>query len=349
MTISNQSLKKPERIVGLDTIRLFCAVWVAFSHGAYPPLTSTFDTSVPAYWLLNGMYTSLFCGPAAVIVFFIISGFCIHYPYRNNWKRRNTLPFLGSRMIRICGPIVIATFIYLLMGIDVTVFHFIAGWSIICEICYYLMYPFLRGSLKTYRAWKWAFLISLIPTLFSFIEYPINLVNYPGVGPIYVIFLGFPCWILGVLLCYKIEPVDNRPTYTLLIYSRLGVFLLALATHILALQEILGHPFTLNFFAFFAFFWLRLEILFYKSRKAIRFGEVLGKSCYSIYLMHGFPFHILLVLEINSTNKFYMFIAYWLLLIPLTAIFFFMVERPFHRIASQIKNRAPLTKSFFNK
>jgi peptidoglycan/LPS O-acetylase OafA/YrhL len=296
------------------------------------------DTSFPMFWFFNGVYTSLFCGPAAVIVFFIISGFCIHYPYRNNWDIRNTIPFLGSRMIRICGPILIVTFIYLLMEIDVTVFHFIAGWSIICEICYYLLYPFLRRCLKTYHAWIWFFFISLIPTLFSFIEYPINLVNYPGVGPIYVIFLGFPCWILGVLLCYKIEPVNNQPTYTLLFSFRVGIFITALGTHILALQEIIGHPFTLNFFAVFAFFWLRLEILFYKSKKVIRFGELLGKSSYSIYLMHGLPFHILLMLELNFTNKFYTFIAYWTLLIPLTAIFFFLIERPFHKIASRIKN-----------
>ena len=342
---SSPQNQKNSRIKGLDTIRLFCAIWVAFSHGAYPPLTSTLDTSVPMFWFFNGVYTSLFCGPTAVIVFFIISGFCIHYPYRNNWEPQNTLPFLASRLIRISGPILVATFIILIMGIDVSVFHFIAGWSIICEICYYSFYPYLRKWLKNEKSWLWALLISFSPTLFSFIEYPINLVNYVGVGPIYVIFLGLPCWILGVLLCYKIEPVNHRSSRTLLVYLRVGVFVLALATHILALQEIVGHPFTLNFFAVFAFFWLRSEILFYKFSKTNPIMETLGKSCYSIYLMHGIPFYILLISGHNFTNKFYMFIAYWLLLIPLTMTFFLLVERPFHNLARNIKNR-PISLRF---
>jgi len=33
--------------------------------------------------ILRGVITNLFCGPAAVTVFFVIKGFCFHFPQRN--------------------------------------------------------------------------------------------------------------------------------------------------------------------------------------------------------------------------------------------------------------------------
>jgi len=161
------------------------------------------------------------------------------------------------------------------------------------------------------------------------------LVNYPGVGPIYVIFLGLPCWILGILLCYRVEPFNKLISSNRLLVMRIGIFFLAFCSHVLALQQIIGHPFTLNFFAITAFFWLRMEILFHKSNPPNRIMENLGKSSYSIYLMHGIPNHLLPFL--GPTNTGFMFIEYWIILISITTIFYFLVERPFHRLARKIK------------
>ena len=46
------------------------------------------DPSNSIAWFVNGCYTTLACGLAAVIMFFVISGFCIHYPYREKWSTR---------------------------------------------------------------------------------------------------------------------------------------------------------------------------------------------------------------------------------------------------------------------
>lgn len=65
------------RIRGLDSIRLFAAIWVAFSHGAAPPLKPFLVEYGWIGHLVYGGYGLLFNGVAAVIVFFLISGFCI--------------------------------------------------------------------------------------------------------------------------------------------------------------------------------------------------------------------------------------------------------------------------------
>ena len=279
----------------------------------------------------------MFCGPAAVIVFFLVSGFCIHHPYKTQWNDKNAIPFIGARLTRISGPILVATLIVLLSNIKVSFFYLFVGWSIVCEIFYYSIYPILRRFIHWQKGWFRAFLISFAPTLLTFALFPIDLVNYPGVGPVFVIFLGLPCWILGILLCYKIEPKKTPPARSLLLSMRIGIFFLALSTHILALQKIIGHPFTLNFFAIAAFFWLRIEILFFKSNKSNRLMELLGKSSYSIYLMHGIPPHLFLFFGVDSNHAGYAFLAYWILLIPITTFFYFTVEKPFHHVARKIR------------
>lgn len=329
--------KGKDRVQGLDSIRFCCAIWVAFSHGAHPPLTSSLDTGNDVYWLINGIYTSMFCGPAAVIIFFLVSGFCIHHPYRNQWNNKNAVPFIGARLTRILGPILVATLIILLLKVRVSLFYLLVGWSIVCEIFYYCMYPILRRFIHSQKGWFRAFLISFVPTLFSFALFPLDLVNYPGVGPVFVIFLGLPCWLLGILLCYKVAPRSKPPSRSLLLKMRIGIFALALCTHVLALQEIIGHPFTLNFFAIAAFFWLRIEILYFKLNTCNWAMELCGKSSYSIYLMHGIPPHLFLFFGLDSNKLGFVFLAYWILLIPITVIFYLSVEKPFHHIARKIR------------
>ena len=158
---------KSQRVRGLDSIRFLCALWVAFSHGAYPPLTSGHDPSNSIAWFVNGCYTTLFCGPAAVIIFFVISGFCIHYPYREKWSKAYLIPFLLSRAIRIMGPIGVIMIINIATGRSNLSFYNLIGWSIVCELFYYSIYPFIRGFINTQQGWRVLFIVSLTPTLLA--------------------------------------------------------------------------------------------------------------------------------------------------------------------------------------
>jgi peptidoglycan/LPS O-acetylase OafA/YrhL len=67
----------------LDALRFVFAFWVVMDHFGPFPLFANADTSVPAVWLLSHTYPTLVCGIGAVMGFFVISGFCIHLPFRN--------------------------------------------------------------------------------------------------------------------------------------------------------------------------------------------------------------------------------------------------------------------------
>ena len=158
----------------MDSIRFICAIWVACSHGGYPPLTITFDKDNTIEWLINGIYTSLFCGPAAVIIFFLISGFCIHYPYRESWHKKNILPFIMARVTRISAPIICAAVIVKLIGFNTSLFYLLIGWSIVCELSYYVFYPFLRSLINKKTGWLKFLIFSYTPTVLVFWFYPLN-------------------------------------------------------------------------------------------------------------------------------------------------------------------------------
>ena len=281
-----------------------------------------------------------------MIVFFLISGFCIHYPYKNSWSKETIIPFIIARLTRITLPIIIAAVIIEILGINASIFYLLVGWSIVCEIVYYIIYPFFRLLIKNKKGWQKLLLLSYIPTILAFWFFPLKLVNYPGVGFYYVISLGFPCWILGLLLCYSIDNNNqkNSPSKKNLVFHRILIFFLAFATHVLALQEVLGHPFTLNLFAIAAFFWLRKEIAFYHERPTGKFMDNLGKASYSIYLMHGIPAFIISLLtpepERSST-----FFIYWLILAILTSAFYLLVEKPTHNLSRKLFRHFLLKKA----
>ena len=73
------------RIRRLDTIRFLAALWVALSHGAIP-WQSLSDERYSAL-ALKALGAS-FSGVCAVMVFFIVSGLCIHLPQVGGRKSR---------------------------------------------------------------------------------------------------------------------------------------------------------------------------------------------------------------------------------------------------------------------
>ena len=272
-----------------------------------------------------------------MIIFFLISGFCIHYPYRNSWSKETIIPFIIARLTRITVPIIIAAARIEILGINASIFYLLVGWSIVCEIAYYVIYPFLRLLIKNKEGWQKLMLLSYFPTILAFWFFPLKLVNYPGVGFFYVILLGFPCWILGLLLCYSADKNNQKDVLSKnnLVIHRILIFFLAFASHVLALQEVLGHPFTLNFFAIAAFFWLRKEITFFHDRPTSKFLENIGKASYSIYLMHGIPAFIISLLtpEPERSSRFFL---YWIILAILTSAFYFLVEKPTHNLSRKL-------------
>ncbi|MFG6443429.1 acyltransferase family protein [Roseateles sp. LKC17W] len=132
----------------IDAVRAIAALIVAFDHGLLPrQLPIPFDQQ-----LLYVLKVAL-SGPAAVLVFFVVSGFCIHYPNIN--RDLSAREFLLRRVVRLGVPFAVASGIAYFL--EYRWFEMAFGgpaiWSLACEAIYYLLYIFLHRKLKSMRVW----------------------------------------------------------------------------------------------------------------------------------------------------------------------------------------------------
>ena len=132
---------------GINTIRFLASLWVMFGHQGFFPIAYGLDRSDPVARVIQGVLNNLICGPAAVIVFFVISGFCIHLPFRKD-HQLNIKKFLARRYFRIGLPwIGLVVMTQLLLGRESAVAYsrLYDGifWSLFAELVYYTLYPLL--------------------------------------------------------------------------------------------------------------------------------------------------------------------------------------------------------------
>jgi len=325
-----------DRVNGLDTLRFLAACWVIMGHWGPIPITVGYSNDSLITKYANGFYTGFFSAPAAVIVFFVISGFCIHFPYRNKFIVEYK-SFLPSRYVRIIIPIAVTHFVDIGLNRDINEFYRIIGWSIFAELCYYTVYPLLH-KLSKIISWRKLFFISWIPVFYLWSKISLSSVNYPSFNLLGNTFLGLPCWILGVMLANDFDNFKNDNINKLQIWCwRIFIVFLGGILHHLALQLIIGQPFTLNFFAIICFFWIKKEILYQKSKGKLTFLENFGKWSYSLYLLHNTIPYILQ----KYSFPFFGFVSNWLIyfLVTITSsyIFYIIIEKPSHNISRKIK------------
>jgi peptidoglycan/LPS O-acetylase OafA/YrhL len=337
------------RIAGLDSIRFVCAFVVVVAHFGLVPREIFGSDPHGAALLARAALGSLFDGPAAVIVFFVISGFCIHFPYRHN-PSVNLLSYYSRRLIRIGAPALIALSIWNWVGVKNQSDENGIFWSVICEVEYYLLYPFL---LRLRLQFGWLALIvvsqvaaySLALTHLDSIERGFG--GYPAFGWWNWV-IGLPCWLIGCWLAESFESFSQiSPAWLWLI--RIGVFsssagLQALRFH--GGSVFLSNAFTLNLFAVIAGLWLGLEIAYRRRKSAPRILEWAGKWSYSLYLMH--PAVPGLVAMQEWLRPIFLFgggtVPFIVSSLPAAYLFYLVVEAPFHRIAIAVSKRlkAPL-------
>ena len=142
-------MSRRHEIKGLDTLRFVAAATVALSHGAAFPLGDWLGKGSPPARLLVGAYDVSFDGVAAVIVFFVISGFCIHHGPASGAPFR-VLPFWTRRGVRILGPLIGAYALAKALGAAATGALEVVLWSIYCELIYYALYPLLRFAFRRF-------------------------------------------------------------------------------------------------------------------------------------------------------------------------------------------------------
>jgi peptidoglycan/LPS O-acetylase OafA/YrhL len=331
------------RVCGLDTLRFLAALWVVFGHCGSFPLMGV-DRSTWVGWLANAVYGNLFSGPAAVIVFFVISGFCIHYPYRGN-RVFQPFPYFVRRFARIGIPLVVAILLARPFGVNLRLFNDSILWSLFAELIYYSLYPFLR-RLSHRLSWT-----KLVGTAFL-LAVGVALTDprakeYPAYGIALNWLLGLPCWLLGCQLAEAHSPSELQLARQNIWVWRMTIWALSAVFSALRFHSPLGYPWTLNLFSIPVYFWLQQEIRGFHAIGINRLWEWAGKWSYSIYLTHMISNAIYVRLQILAFGPNLAWCAKILAILVSAYVFYVVVEKPAHLIAQKLsgRTRKPLSNA----
>ena len=184
-----------QRVLGLDSVRAVAALSVMLAHLAGP--------------YMPGLSRYLFTGVPAVIVFFVVSGFCIRFPYRTRPAPR--LAFWAARAVRMLVPALVAMGLAHLAGLRE--YNFVDGyilWSIVCELFYYAAYPLLAS---TARRIGWRTLCGASFVVSYAVAVGVGSDRYGNVH-VYGWYLNWiillPAWLLGCILADELKP--EQPT-----------------------------------------------------------------------------------------------------------------------------------------
>src|SRR4051812_5187972 len=189
-------------VAGLDSVPFVCAAGVLFGHFGFFPLPLFVSSRPRVHRLVEAALGNLFSGPAAVIVFFVISGFCIHYPFRDG----RPLPlksYYSRRYVRILIPMAAAIALGVPLHLDLTHLNDSILWSLLCEEIYYLLYPLVLVRLRRRMGWRPIIAVSFVFALFVVLT-DLRAGNYASYGPGLNWLLGLPCWLLGCELAESI-------------------------------------------------------------------------------------------------------------------------------------------------
>ena len=277
------NLSRRQRIVGLDAIRFVLASWVVFGHYGFPALPSAEHANFLVL-VARGLLYNSFNGAAAVIAFFVISGFCIHYGSGNSDAL--FLPaYFTRRWIRTLAPMVAAIGFSELLNVKMGLFTYSILWSLLCEEIYYLLYPLLL-SIRSRFGWTQILVVSLCCAMAVAMSDP-GALEYPSYGGWLNWILGLPCWILGCVLADQVR-AGSFPRVSLgsLWRWRFLVWALSFVASFLRFHAGIGYPWTLSAFAFAVYPWLAREIAYAREHGAPRILEAAGLWSYSLYLMH---------------------------------------------------------------
>jgi peptidoglycan/LPS O-acetylase OafA/YrhL len=329
-----------KRIAGLDSIRAVLAAWVAMNHVVSFPLLAGLDRSTPLGLALNGAYGLLVNGQAAVIGFFVLSGFCVHYPYR---RGLDSVPaFFVRRHVRVGLPLLATLGLKTWLTPEFRLLEDGVLWSVYAEIIYYTLYPLLL-RLKFAVGWRRllpaSVLVYLAALYFDPTRHDANWGNYHSGGALVAAAMGLPCWLLGCLLADRVG-VGKRAVGGGQVWSwRLAVWAASVGCYYLRFHTPIKHPYTLNLFAVLVYFWLQREIWHYETKAPPRLTEWAGGWSYSLYLMHFFGAAVFAWAALPNLGHFLNWAVKVAFVLGTAYAFYLAAERPSHQLARWLARR----------
>jgi peptidoglycan/LPS O-acetylase OafA/YrhL len=312
------------------------AIWVVMSHYGEPPLFAGADPSNRLVWLLMHGWSTIAFGVPAVIGFFVISGFCIHLPFRHDEK----LPvgrYYARRYVRILIPVIGALAIDRLAGSHDPIFgrHSVLWesvlWSLLCEEIYYAVYPAVRPLRKRFG---WAPVIGVSFLLAA----PTALVYWKAatwtvVGPLQTALILYPVWLLGCILAEQSDTLPAIDSATTIWTWRFVAWFGSWVCEMLNFHFGIPYTQTMLWFGILAYFWIRKEIAYGKRHKPAALLVFGGAWSYSLYLFHEPAMHIFSKLRIPNFGYMVNWFISFAFMLGLSYAFYLVIERPSHKLA----------------
>jgi peptidoglycan/LPS O-acetylase OafA/YrhL len=322
------------RFPAVDALRFVFAFWVVVHHAETPPEKWIIDHEV--------LWRSFWFGPAAVIGFFVISGFVIHAPYVNA-ERIDWWSYFTRRYIRIGVPLAAIFAVGAWTNVDYNPWHGAVTWSLVCELVYYTAYPAIRYA-RSHIGLPALIAASYVvgyASVWLWAEHPTS----ETITMLRSVLSNLPVWLLGCLIAEAV--VNGRAA---LITTTPGIWLaraVAAATTTgigwLQYRNFVSAYWLMPAIALIAAPWLWAEFV----RTATAVTAWAGSWSYSLYLVHVAAFayyakhfeNFRLDLYHNvhryaawgSTICFALLVAYG---------YYLLVERPAHRAARRISRFA---------
>jgi peptidoglycan/LPS O-acetylase OafA/YrhL len=321
--------QSPQHIRGIDSLRFVAALWVAFGHGAWLPVKELSSGAGTIGKFLSAVNGVAFCGPAAVIVFFVISGFCIHLPYAGA-HRVPIREFYVRRFVRIGGPLLAVLVLAQAWPTPVGAAKEVL-WSVYCELAYYTLYPLLFVWMRKSALPLMIGVSTMLATALICVHW--NYMRHWEFGA-FTFVLGYPAWLLGCLLAESVPKIRDSQTTGSIWLWRLGAWICSVLAMILVYHSPIevGYPASMMAFSFFCFFWLKQELSRWQVRPPLRWLEDAGKWSFSLYLVHK-----IVIAEAAKLPPSLPVLLIWLIkfagVLGLSYLFFLVVERPCHTAA----------------
>jgi peptidoglycan/LPS O-acetylase OafA/YrhL len=331
-------MSKPDNkkwVKGLDSLRFVLAFIVLLAHYSAGLVYTLTSSSSNILKFLGFILANLFDGTAAVMAFFILSGFVIHHHYKNGIV--SLKQYATRRFLRIFIPLIV---IYI-AGIKFNHPDKAVIWSLICELIYYALYPLLAliktsWLKKTLSIYILSFIVILVGAHRDVLAFFNQSGAYQGyywqLGPFLTWIIGLPVWLLGVLIAENVDKLKSI-SFTKLSFYRFSIFTISCFLVAGQLYWHISYILSMNIFALLVYKWIAAEISYFKNHDPNSLTETMGKFSYSLYLCHPLIYTILSIWLVNNLATYLLFI---LLAVFISYLFYLIVEKPSHKLAMRL-------------
>jgi peptidoglycan/LPS O-acetylase OafA/YrhL len=361
----------------IDILRGFAAMWVILYHsrvdlwaGFHEIHNSPGAYSVAERWL-SWLSLPAACGGSAVMLFFVISGFCVHLPYAGNHRPFNLAEYGIRRSFRILPPYLFAVgltcllewSVFSLGGPAPTPWPLVGRvavltqnygahggqlltngslWSLPVEVELYLAYLLFYPLLRKAGGWIAMALVSVLSLVAS-------MGYFFGIKDLGQNFLFFwAIWCAGALLAegFKRECLPRFKIWnwlTLLVLAAAAVWGESRQWHLAMVTYLWAG-------AYFHLVWLALlspHFLLRFPKRLIQIAVGMGTISYSAYLIHGPLFAFCGFgwqrLAGGKPASYLVPLAFSVLVWFAAWLFWKCCELPFHQMAQRLAKRNRVT------